>query len=516
MTEASYTAWDDKQYVWPPPDGWYEAPDGKWWPKGYGPPQVKEETPAAAVVERPVRVEEPAVEEPRIAEPHPTETHPTETHPLESQAAEPDVAALADTANQRFTASTAGPALTDTGSDVAGGWLTDAPAALDQNQQDLAPVEQAADAVVDPDASLSAIFDRTDDAMAKAAEAVANVPGVDSAIGDVAEHENGDAPAGEGTARTGDLADAAEATIIDKAGSVTDSASGAINEQAETIVGSDSFDASTSAATHAFGTGLMPPMADRPAPAMENGQPAHSLDSPQTTPYQDPVDPSSPEAGFDRLAAAAPATAPPNYDAATGQQAMLASQGKGSSRGLLFAILGVLLLVGIGAALFFALGGDGDAGEASEESIVTGPGSVNEPHPRATGVVVFYPDSGVEQRWIVEVLEPVRDATDELGATDGNEIYAATRIRVSNESGIDGASVEDLRFNVVDASNSVIVRSEHNCPASADDLNYQASVALGSSVEGTVCWAVPADDLAGLKLGIESSKVQGRVHIQLQ
>ena len=37
MTELSYTAWDDNRYQWPPPDGWYQASDGKWWPEGYGP-----------------------------------------------------------------------------------------------------------------------------------------------------------------------------------------------------------------------------------------------------------------------------------------------------------------------------------------------------------------------------------------------------------------------------------------------------------------------------------------------
>ncbi|MEM8922426.1 MAG: hypothetical protein AAGD35_02915 [Actinomycetota bacterium] len=37
MTEASYTAWDGNLYEWPPPDGWYQAADGKWWPEGYGP-----------------------------------------------------------------------------------------------------------------------------------------------------------------------------------------------------------------------------------------------------------------------------------------------------------------------------------------------------------------------------------------------------------------------------------------------------------------------------------------------
>jgi len=37
VSEASYTAWDDNLYEWPPPEGWYQANDGKWWPEGYGP-----------------------------------------------------------------------------------------------------------------------------------------------------------------------------------------------------------------------------------------------------------------------------------------------------------------------------------------------------------------------------------------------------------------------------------------------------------------------------------------------
>ena len=36
MTET-YTGWDGKSYPWPPPDGWYEASDGRWWAPGTGP-----------------------------------------------------------------------------------------------------------------------------------------------------------------------------------------------------------------------------------------------------------------------------------------------------------------------------------------------------------------------------------------------------------------------------------------------------------------------------------------------
>jgi hypothetical protein len=37
VTEATYKAWDGNLYEWPPPQGWYEASDGQWWPEGYGP-----------------------------------------------------------------------------------------------------------------------------------------------------------------------------------------------------------------------------------------------------------------------------------------------------------------------------------------------------------------------------------------------------------------------------------------------------------------------------------------------
>lgn len=50
MSEASYTAWDDNLYAWPPPEGWYQASDGRWWPAGYGPAV---QTPASGAVADP-------------------------------------------------------------------------------------------------------------------------------------------------------------------------------------------------------------------------------------------------------------------------------------------------------------------------------------------------------------------------------------------------------------------------------------------------------------------------------
>ena len=51
---ATYVAWNGQSYPWPPPDGWYEASDGRWWADGTGPdpgdldlPLDREERPEA-------------------------------------------------------------------------------------------------------------------------------------------------------------------------------------------------------------------------------------------------------------------------------------------------------------------------------------------------------------------------------------------------------------------------------------------------------------------------------------
>ncbi len=51
----SYVAWDNNEYPWPPPDGWYQSPDKLWWPEGYGPGP-------APVVESPPMRPSPAAE----------------------------------------------------------------------------------------------------------------------------------------------------------------------------------------------------------------------------------------------------------------------------------------------------------------------------------------------------------------------------------------------------------------------------------------------------------------------
>ncbi|MEL6985356.1 MAG: hypothetical protein AAFO29_23185, partial [Actinomycetota bacterium] len=123
--------------------------------------------------------------------------------------------------------------------------------------------------------------------------------------------------------------------------------------------------------------------------------------------------------------------------------AVLQDNRSGSGRTLMFVGLGVLFLVLAGIAAFLLWGGGSDdAGDT------TGPGSFAEPHARSTPVEVFYPLGDGEQRFVIQVLEPLRDAS---GQADGaapaeGQRFAVTRVRVANQSATD-ASVSDLRFN---------------------------------------------------------------------
>jgi hypothetical protein len=177
--------------------------------------------------------------------------------------------------------------------------------------------------------------------------------------------------------------------------------------------------------------------------------------------------------------------------------------------------IGVLVLVLLGVAAYLVLA-DGDGGDGTAVAL-TGPGSASQPHDRTTGVEVFYPDGDVDQRWVIEVLEPVRDASAEAAAPPGGgNVFAVTRVRVRNQDGVEGASLTDLSFNAVTADGEVIERQTTACSTADDGLDFGAILSVGAEAEGSVCWEVPAAALNGVLLGIESAKVGGRVHISLQ
>ncbi len=234
-----------------------------------------------------------------------------------------------------------------------------------------------------------------------------------------------------------------------------------------------------------------------------------SWGSPPPDQFASPSAPSTglPQGGWDH-----PGYAPPAGSIGLESSGLQDPPSSGFSRIMLIVALGVLALFALGALAFVLLGGDDDSAATA-----TGPGSLAEPHSRASGVEVFYLTDAGEQRWVVEVLAPARDATAESSAAlDQGQILAAASVRVSNQNAELSAPMAQLRFNAVTADGQLIARDGAICPELGGGLDGAATLPPAGVIEGVVCWPVAAGDLGGLLLGIESTEVSGRIHITLQ
>lgn len=60
MSET-YQAWDNNEYPWPPPEGWYQATDGLWWPQGYGPGAAEDSVEPGPAPQAPKAQPDPAL-----------------------------------------------------------------------------------------------------------------------------------------------------------------------------------------------------------------------------------------------------------------------------------------------------------------------------------------------------------------------------------------------------------------------------------------------------------------------
>ena len=583
MTEASYTAWDDKQYVWPPPEGWYQAADQKWWPEGYGPPP---EAADAAVSDNAAGIDSAASNDNDAG-------GADEAAGLGGVAAAGTAAAggaigAAGAATMAFgdEAFNGAAGAVSEGSDRLSALLPDA--ATSASETTIMSPDGIGDAAGGLADRASGMSDLLPDGVGDVSVPDVSVPDVDvsvpdvsvpdvdvsvpdmdgvpttdigsidakldgltkqvSDLGDLSSPDLGDLPAPDVGAGAASLGEASGLSDLGESAADLGSDIPSIKDLASPDMDLSDIPSPSGVAddvTQALPTDLpgslsdqLPPPPNVSAPdgvdsslfdAPTVGAPtagASSLDAPG---FDGP-----PPQGLGDVAMAPPGApgpvpgSPPQYsapgfgnqpDAPNGalQQEILSSKDKGGrSKTLLFVILGVLALAAIGAALFWQFGRDADSSD-DVAAAATGPGSVNEPHPRSTGVVVFYPDGDTDQRWVIQVTDPVAVGTGDLasGDADGN-VYAVARVQVRNESGSEGALLSDLHFNAVNAAGELIDRQANPCPASAEDLDYGAAVGVGEEVVGSVCWVVPAGDLDGLKLGLESDKVAGRVHILLQ
>jgi hypothetical protein len=593
VTEASYTAWDDKQYVWPPPEGWYQAADQKWWPEGYGPPPEAAEAPAE-VADAADSIDDAAG---------------TDTAAGTDIAAGTAAAAGAATMAFGDEVSNGAAGVVSEGSDRLSALLPDAATSASETTimspdgigdaaggladrasgvSDLLPDSVGDLSVPDvsvPDVSVPEVsvpdvdvsVPDVDVSVPDVSVPDVSVPDVDVAVpdidgvptadissidakldglnkqvsdlGDLSAPDLGDLPApgaaslggasglsdlGESAADLGDdipsikdLAspdmdlsdipspsgiadDVTQALPTDLPDSLSDQLPPPPNLQAPDGVDSSLFDAPTIGAPTAGASSL-------DAPGFDASPPQGLGDVAMAPPTGGPGPGPGPGLGSPpQYSAPGFGNQPDGPNGALQQEILSSKESGGRSKTLLFVILGVLALAAIGAALYWQFGRNADSSD-DVAAAATGPGSVNEPHPRSTGVVVFYPDGDTDQRWVIQVTEPVAAGTGDLasGDADGN-VYAVARVQVRNESGSEGALLSDLHFNAVNAAGELIDRQANPCPATAEDLDYGAAVGVGEEVVGSVCWIVPAGDLEGLKLGLESDKVAGRVHILLQ
>ncbi len=245
-----------------------------------------------------------------------------------------------------------------------------------------------------------------------------------------------------------------------------------------------------------------------PVPSVTGGQ-AGSPDGRQAP----PIDPRPEPAAIDRPATGPrpPAAVPPPVRADDAPRAR---------RWPLVAVLIGLLLIGAGTLVFLVAADDGEEPLDLEAALnQTGRGSFNEPYTFGLGVVVYYHDDDLdeERRWVVQVTDPIVVESsaddDQASGSDDAMVVAVARVRIMYESGPVPGQPSDLRLSAIASEPALLEPDE--CPAIADQLDTTIELAPTDTIEGDLCWAVPAADVEDLTLAVEAAPVQGVVFLSL-
>lgn len=187
--------------------------------------------------------------------------------------------------------------------------------------------------------------------------------------------------------------------------------------------------------------------------------------------------------------------------------------------------IGLAVLVAaasIGGYLLLRDDSQSSATEGGDPAADGPPGSFSSPYPFGKVVVVYYNDEATKEqrRWVIQVLAPVADATQQLvgagtaAAPGQGEVLALTRVRVTYQSGPEPGSLSDLRFKAVGGAPGTVFDESVACPAAAP-LDPAAQVKVLDSAEGDLCWRIPQGELATLKLAVEAEAADGTVHMEL-
>jgi len=571
VSEASYTAWDDNLYAWPPPEGWYRATDGRWWPAGYGPAgQATASSPATG---------EAAVPEAGGLDPYDQRTSAIPAGGLAAAASGPVERAEAETRRRVFDEL---PPIDD----VFGGidpYADDeeaisSPPAVETRERGEPPAEGARRPVGSdgpgaappdfPDRGYLLLGPADEEPRPLAANGAAGGPPAappppSSLLGDSG---GGNRAAGEAEPAPFDAA----ATVFAPSPAPPD-ARAADGDPTGLLAGGATVPPEPSPGP--------PARADRPGrPPVEEWATATTIlgrDDDGATTQLHIEAPRAAERATSPAAVSPGArageraggwgseadwddddgdggrrSAPPDRDPVPSGGAAFPrdlggpgddlSDRSGRSGGYGDVPLGTAPaprrwwpLVAIGLALLVAaasIGGyfllrDDNQSASTDDVELAGegpPGSFASPYPFGKVVVVYYNDEATKEqrRWVIQVLAPVADATQQLvgagtaEAPSPGEVLALARVRITYQSGPAPGSLSDLRFKAVGAVPGTVFDAAVACPA-ASPLDEAAQVKVLDSAEGDLCWRIPQAELVTLKLGVEAEAADGTVHMEL-
>lgn len=606
MSEASYTAWDDNLYAWPPPEGWYQASDGRWWPAGYGPAVQAPASDAAADPVEPAGLDAADLYDQRTsaipagglaAAAAASAAGPADRAEAESRrrvfdelppiddvfgGIDPyadDEEAMASSSSsssaepEPLEAAGRDPGPTPNGSDGPG-----APGARPADDGYLllgpsGPPDSGAGPTVDvpaangapgvppvappspssllggrggdngsaaPDTGPSA-FDDAATAFAPSAPPSRPdpAPGADDPTGPMAGRPTGSPPepppvvvSGPGRPPVEEWATATTILPQDDDSATSQLGLDALREADRAAGAARNPELRRDPEPYRDGGGYQDPGPGRPRADRRDAdwgpdadwasgdegirRPAHADPEPvltgggvgfhrdQAGPGDDPLDRSGGYGDYGDVPIGA-APAPRRW----------------------WPLVAIGLAVLVAAASiggYFALRDDtqssatGDGDPAADGS----PGSFANPYPFGKVVVVYYNDEATKEqrRWVIQVLAPVADATQQLvgagtaSAPGQGEVLAQTRVRITYQSGPEPGSLSDLRFKAVGAASGTVFDAAVACPAAAP-LDEAAQVKVLDSAEGDLCWRIPQGELATLKLAVEAEAADGTVHMEL-
>ena len=133
---------------------------------------------------------------------------------------------------------------------------------------------------------------------------------------------------------------------------------------------------------------------------------------------------------------------------------------------------------------------------------------------------MFYRDfeAGADRQWRVQVLEAASDGTDRSDATPPTpqSRLAVAPVRLVYHGGDEPGPPDQVRLSVVDSSGVEYQSDAIACAgAGLEPIDPGQPLPINGSIEGHLCWWVPADRLDTLTLIVRAEPAEGAVYLAL-